>query len=69
MKNKDNSYLPKDRSWYEPSKSSLVSGPANGTKTKLHSTVDDPIVVNNIAWSEFDYTEDPLADSEIDPDH
>ena len=69
MKNKKNSYLPKDRTGYQPSQSSLTSGSVNGTKTKLPNTADDPIGVNNIAYSEFDYTEDPLFGEEIDPNH
>ena len=66
MKNKDNVYLPRERSWYEPTKSDLVSGPKNGVKTKLPNTTEDPIVVNNIACNEFDYTEEPFVDKEID---
>ena len=65
MKDKDSIYLPNFRSWYEPNKKGLVSGPNDGLKTKLPSTVEDPIVVNNICCDEFDYTESPTITDEV----
>lgn len=62
MKDKSNVYLPHVRSYYEPSKESLVSHSPEGVDTKLANTVEDPIVVNNIAYSEFNYIYDDDED-------
>lgn len=64
MKNKDNIYLPRERSWYIPDEDALVSGPEDGVKTTLANTATDPIVVNDIACNEFDYTEDSTISDE-----
>ena len=66
MKNKNNVYLPRERTGYEPSKEDLVSKSPEGVDTPLANTVEDQIVVNDIACYEFDYTEEPYVDSEID---
>ncbi|MBQ6819831.1 MAG: hypothetical protein IJO26_00875 [Clostridium sp.] len=51
-------YLPKERTGYAPEKHALISyGKDKTTSTPLPNTVEDPIVVNNIAYMEFDYTE------------
>lgn len=63
-KNRD--YLPRERAWYKPEKGSLVSEAPDGSKTKLPNPLKDPIVCNNIATSEFDYTEGPYLDDELD---
>lgn len=56
-------YLPKSRTDYSPSKEDLQSKSKIGdTYTTLPNPTEDPIVCNNIAWQEFDYTEDPLDD-------
>ena len=57
-----NSYLPRARSGYEPDKSELVSKAPDGSYTTLPNPVEDPIVCNNIAYSEFDYTEGAYLD-------
>lgn len=58
MVNKKNAYTPKDRTSYAPKKSDLISyGKTEPNSTILPSTVEDDIAVNNIAYSEFDYTE------------
>lgn len=49
-KKNDNAYLPEDRTDYHPE--DIKSG-----NTTLPNPAEDPIVVNNIATSEFDYTE------------
>ncbi|MCR1950627.1 MULTISPECIES: hypothetical protein [unclassified Clostridium] len=60
-------YLPNERTGYAPEKHSLVShGKVEGPSSPLPSTVEDDIVVNNIAYMEFDYTEQPEVDLEID---
>lgn len=65
MKDNSNVYLPKVRSYYEPNKESLVSKSPEGFDTVLANTVEDPIVVNNIACNEFNYTDDIYDDSDI----
>ena len=59
MTKKNKPYLPNLRSWYEPSEESL------GIDTILPNPAEDPIVVNNISYMEFDYTNSPMLD---DPD-
>ncbi|WP_195986732.1 hypothetical protein [Clostridium sp. D53t1_180928_C8] len=66
MKDKSNVYLPHVRSYYEPSKDSLVSKSPEGVDTPLANTVEDSIVVNNIACQEFSYIDDDDTDSTID---
>lgn len=64
MKDKSNVYLPNIRSYYEPDKESLISKSPEGLDTTLANTVEDSIVVNNIACNEFNYTDDFEDDSE-----
>lgn len=52
-------YLPKVRCDYHPV--SLNSTSPNGLPTII-SPVTDPVVCNNIAWQEGDYTEDMADD-------
>lgn len=59
-------YLPRERAWYKPEEGELVSTAPDGSKTKLPNPLKDPIVCNNIAYSEFDYTEGPYIDDELD---
>lgn len=61
-------YLPHERSWYEAPEGTLISKSPEGIDTILASPVEDPIVVNNISYMEFDYTEDPISDSIIEDD-
>ena len=58
LKDKSNVYLPHVRSYYEPSKESLVSHSPEGVDTMPANTVEDPIVANNIACNEFSYIDD-----------
>ena len=58
-------YLPKARTDYHPTKSSIENKTEKEADINLPNPATDPIVVNNIAWQEFDYTED-LTD-EVDP--
>lgn len=64
MKDKSNVYLPNIKSYYEPDKESLISKSPEGLDTTLANTVEDSIVVNNIACNEFNYTDDFEDDSE-----
>lgn len=54
---KDKPYLPKVRTCYSPSETKIRSYSENGDSTSLPNPAVDDIVVNNIAWQEFDYTE------------
>lgn len=54
-------YAPDMRTFLEPSPEDLISGEGK-VKTTLPDHTKDPIVCNNIAYSEFDYT-DNLIDS------
>ncbi len=58
FENNKNSYLPEQRTGYAPEPHTLIShGKIEGPSSPLPSTVEDPIVVNNISNAEFDYTE------------
>ena len=57
----NNIYAPDMRTFLEPSPEDLISGEGK-VKTTLPDHTKDPIVCNNIAYSEFDYT-DNLIDS------
>lgn len=52
-------YLPKDRIFTNPKKNEFKSFSKN-KNIFIPNPEDDDITVNNIAWQEFDYTEDPL---------
>ena len=65
MTKKNKPYLPSLRSWYEPSEQSLISKSPEGIDTILPNPAEDPIVVNNISYMEFDYTNSSMLD---DPD-
>lgn len=51
-------YLPLERDYLEQSPKELKSCSKEDKKScsNLPSPVEDPIVCNNIAWMEFDYT-------------
>lgn len=56
-------YTPDLRTGYSPSKHDLISkGKIKKPDTLLPNTVTDDIAVNNISYSEFDYTEQPELD-------
>ena len=63
-KNRD--YLPRERAWYKPEEHELISKAPDGSETPLPNPLKDPIVCNNIACNEFDYTEGPYLDDELD---
>ena len=63
-KDKEKAYAPHMRSFYKPEEHDLISQSPNGVSTKLPSPVEDDIVCQNIAYQEFDYTENPLSDDE-----
>lgn len=50
-------YLPKIRTGYNLKDEKLRSFSPKGDSTFIPNPATDPIVVNNIAWQEFDYTE------------
>ena len=51
-------YLPKVRTDYHPSKAECQTSTGVGRTTNIPNPATDPIVVNNIASQEFDYTQD-----------
>lgn len=57
-------YLPKARTDYHPTKDSIENQVEKEAGINIPNPANDPIVVNNIAWQEFDYTED-LTDETI----
>lgn len=61
-KNNNKEYAPKERTYYKPTSEDLISKSPDGFDTILPNTVTDDIVVNNIAYQEFDYTEDMFND-------
>lgn len=56
-KNKHKSYLPNLRTDYSSQNKDLISKAPNGDITPIPNPATDPIVANNIATAEFDYTE------------
>lgn len=57
-------YLPRQRGYFDQNMQRIKSISANGKDfTELPDPVRDPVVSNNIAWQEFDYTYDDLNDS------
>lgn len=63
-KSSNKPYLPKARTDYHPTKESIENNVEEELDINLPNPANDPIVVNNIAWQEFDYTED-LTDEVI----
>lgn len=57
MKDQKKPYLPRTRTSYHPKESEIRSFSPNGDSTPLANPAVDPIVVNNIASQEFDYTQ------------
>lgn len=58
-------YLPKLRSYYDPNNE--LKGPfEDGSSSFCENPDENPIVANNIAWQEGDYTEDMLEDTTED---
>lgn len=69
-KEKEKFYTPHLRTGYAPKEHALIShGKVNdGVDTLLPSPTDDDVVVNNISYMEFDYTEDINFDDGLMPD-
>lgn len=63
MSEKKTPYLPKVRTDYHPTKSDVESKTGVDFPIDMPNPAVDPIVVNNIAWQEFDYTQD-MSDME-----
>lgn len=57
MNKKNYRYLPKQRTDYHPTESEVESTTGVDFSINLPNPAEDPIVVNNIANQEFDYTE------------
>ena len=57
-------YLPKLRTGYKLRDEELRSYSPKGDSTFIPNPATDPIVVNNIAWQEFNYTEDLEQDED-----
>lgn len=64
MSNQKAPYLPKLRTGYSPSDTAINS--VSGTDKDIHlpNPATDPIVVNNIAYQEFDYTQGMSEDND-----
>ena len=58
MKDKSNVYLPSLRSYYDPTNETCVNNPLIKSDASINSCMDDPIVANNIACNEFNYTDE-----------
>jgi hypothetical protein len=56
--NIEQTYLPKMRTDYTPSDESVESATGVDFPINMPNPAVDPIVVNNIAYQEFDYTQD-----------
>ena len=56
-----NSYLPKMRTDYHPSNDEVESATGVDFPVNMPNPAVDPIVSNNIANQEFDYTQDMLS--------
>jgi hypothetical protein len=64
-KNKDKLYAPKERGYLEQNPQNLKSY-SKKDYTIMPDTVQDPIVSQNIAWGEFDYTSNELLHDDDD---
>ena len=62
MINGKSPYLPKVRTGYHPSDRAINAASVSDKDIHLPNPAVDPIVVNNIAYCEFDYTEDMMDD-------
>lgn len=60
MINNSRPYLPKVRTNYHPSNKDCQTSTEVGTTNNIPNPANDPIVVNNIASQEFDYTQDMM---------
>ena len=60
-------YLPKIRTDYHPSNKDCQTSTGVGTTNNIPNPANDPIVVNNIASQEFDYTQDLIDANDVYP--
>lgn len=67
MSNKNYVYPPKMRTDYHPSKEECQTSTDVGRTTNIPNPATDPIVANNIASQEFDYTQDMMDVNDIYP--
>ncbi|WP_293983214.1 hypothetical protein [uncultured Clostridium sp.] len=67
MSTKKNTYLPKVRTNYHPTKEDCQTSSKAGKTTNIPNPATDPIVVNNIASQEFDYTQDMMDANDVYP--
>lgn len=63
-----NSYLPKMRTNYHPSRDDVESATGVDFPINIPNPAIDSIVVNNISNQEFDYTQDMLSPDNSDID-
>ena len=58
-------YLPKVRTYYHPTNKKCQIYTGVGIDINIPNPVEDDIVVNNIAYQEFDYTEDTIPEEDL----
>lgn len=58
-------YLPKVRDYYHPTNEECQIYTGVRTAINIPNPTEDDIVVNNIAYQEFDYTEDMMSEEEL----
>lgn len=58
-------YLPKVRTYYQPTNEEYQIYTGVGIDINIPNPVEDDIVVNNIAYQEFDYTEDMMPEEDL----
>lgn len=69
MSKKEKPYLPKLRTDYHPTDSACDQYITDSSEPqKMPNPAVDPIVVNNIACNEFDYTQDMMSSTDFSLD-
>lgn len=58
-------YLPKVRSYYHKTDEECQTTNEGGSTEEVASPIEDDIVVNNIAYQEFEYTDDMISDEDL----
>lgn len=66
MSKKNKPYLPKMRTDYHPTEDECNNYTEVGDPENIPSPAIDPIVANNIASQEFDYTQDMITDDPVE---
>ena len=67
MSNNSKPYPPKIRTAYHPTKEDCQTSSKAGKTTNIPNPATAPIVVNNIASQEFDYTQDLMDANDVYP--